>query len=180
MYAKRMVVKSHLQLQLMDARVMDGTSPGQCRLLPHYSQILKVLQAIIRDHIPHPGYAFPVLGHTILQNHIMSCSSQFWSVTLENNRHPWGALNHPFVWFISQMIWSPSRVSQGATIWMISVSFARISASPPVAITFMFSPNSCRTRITIPSTNPTYPYNKPDCIECTVFLPITDGGFCKA
>ena len=79
--------------------------------------------------------------------------------------------------FISHTNCKPSRVSQGATTWITFVSCAKISARPPVAITFISFPSSCLKRATIPSTRPTYPNNNPDCIECIVLRPITDGGF---
>ena len=50
------------------------------------------------------------------------------------------------------MIRRPSRVSQGAMTWMMSVSLATISARPPVAMTYMSLPSSVRKRLTMPST----------------------------
>src|SRR5690554_591413 len=67
-------------------------------------------------------------------------------------------------WFISQIRRRPSRVSQGAMCWMTSVSWAIAAARPPVPITFMSSPSSLRKRATIPSTSPTYPKSRPDCM----------------
>ncbi len=57
--------------------------------------------------------------------------------------------------FRSQMMRSPSSVSQGAMISSTLVSRAMISASPPVAMTFIFGPSSARKRATMPSTRET-------------------------
>src|SRR5450759_5822303 len=59
---------------------------------------------------------------------------------------------------------------------MTGVSFAIVSARPPVATTFIPGPSSFRKRATIPSTRLTYPNSSPDWMECTVFFPIGDGG----
>jgi len=55
-------------------------------------------------------------------------------------------------WLRSQRIRKPSSVSQGAMIWMTSVSCAMMAARPPVATTFIGSPSSLRNLSTIPST----------------------------
>src|SRR5271169_6053904 len=78
--------------------------------------------------------------------------------------------------FISWTRRSPSSVSQGATTSMTAVSFATVSARPPVATTFIAGPSSFRKRATIPSTRLTYPNRRPDWMECTVFFPIAEGG----
>lgn len=55
-------------------------------------------------------------------------------------------------WFRSQRMRRPSSVSQGAMIWITSVSWAMIAENPPVAITFISVPSSLRKRSTMPST----------------------------
>ena len=55
-------------------------------------------------------------------------------------------------WFKSHRMRRPSSVSQGAMIWITSVSCAMIAESPPVAITFISFPSSLRNRSTMPST----------------------------
>jgi len=57
--------------------------------------------------------------------------------------------------FISQIRRRPSSVNQGSTASMTAVSAARSGASPPVATTRIWGPNSARKRATMPSTNPT-------------------------
>jgi hypothetical protein len=59
--------------------------------------------------------------------------------------------------FNSHNIRRPSRVSHGARISITAVSFAIVSARPPVAMTFISVPSSTRKRSTIPSTMHTYP-----------------------
>lgn len=54
-------------------------------------------------------------------------------------------------WFNSQIRRSPSRVSQGAWIWMTGVSLAIRPANPPVAMAFISGPSSLRKRSTMPS-----------------------------
>jgi len=47
---------------------------------------------------------------------------------------------------------------------------------PPVDIIFIFLGCSDLIFLQIPSTKPIYPQNIPDCIQATVFVPITFSG----